>query len=306
MPDAPDLSLAQLRCLLAVVDAGSFAAAGRRLGLSTSAVSKTVARLEAAHGVRLLHRSTHSVSPTAEGRALLPAAHAAVRALEDVTTRLDGAGDAGGWVRVTAPVAFLRHCLVPLLPALRRDLPDIRLDLRSSNAFLDLADHGIDVAIRTGALDAFPGHVRQRWFDCPWVVCAAPAYVARRGTPETPGALAAHDLLGFRASDDGLVRAWRFRDPATGEGVRITPAPTLVFDDGEAGWQAMLAGTGIARAPLFLAASALRSGAAVELLAGWRDGAAPVSIVRREARQAPPRVARFIAFLKSHPPQLDV
>ena len=81
MPDAPDLSFAQLRCLLAVVDTGGFAQAGRRLGLSTSVVSKTVARLEAAHGVRLLHRSTHAVSLTAEGRALLPAARAAAGAL---------------------------------------------------------------------------------------------------------------------------------------------------------------------------------------------------------------------------------
>lgn len=304
MPDASDLSLSQLRCLLAVVEAGGFAEAGRRLGLSTSVVSKTVARLEAVHGVRLLHRSTHAVSPTAEGRALLPTARAAVAALSELTAALDSAGVEAGWVRVTAPIALLRHCLVPLLPRLRAELPDVSLDLRSSNAFLDLAEHGIDVAIRSGSLDAYPGHVQQRWFSCPWVVCAAPAYLAAHGQPAVPGDLAGHDLLGFRASEDGLVRVWTFRDPASGAELRVVPEPRLVFDDGEAGWQAMLAGVGIARAPLFLAAAALRSGAAVELLAPWRDAEAPVSLVRRDARLAPPRVERFLAFLKRHAPRL--
>jgi DNA-binding transcriptional LysR family regulator len=304
--DAPDLSLAQLRCFVAVVDSGSFAAAGRRLGLSTSVVSKTIARLEAAHGTRLLHRSTHSVSATEAGRGLVDVARTAIGALEDVAAALDAEGDrAGGWVRLTAPLGLLRHCLIPLLPALRREHPDIRLDLRSSNAFLDLADHGIDLAIRSGSLDRVPGHVQQRWFECPWVVCASPAYLSARVAPSEPAGLAAHDLLGFRASEDGLVRPWWFRHAETGERVRWMPDPVLTFDDGEAGWRAALDGVGIARAPLFLAAEALRRGEMIELLADWRDAAMPVSLLRREARLAPPRVERLIAFLRRNPPPLD-
>lgn len=132
-----DLSLSQLRCFLAIVDAGSFAEAGRRLGLSPPAVSKTMARLEAAHGVKLLHRSTHAVSLTDEGRALVPSARAAELALREVARILDHAGTRiGGTVRLTEPVGFLRHCVVPLLPTLRRASPDIHLDLRASNDLL--------------------------------------------------------------------------------------------------------------------------------------------------------------------------
>jgi DNA-binding transcriptional LysR family regulator len=206
--DPVDVSLSQLRCFLAIVDAGSFAEAGRRLGLSPSVVSKTMARLEAAHGVKLLHRSTHSVSPTEEGRALIEPARAAGAALQDVVEVLDHSGaGAGGTVRLTAPIAFLRHCLIPMLPELRRALPHTRLDLRASNEFLDLASHGIDVAIRSGSLDDVPGHVRQVWFSCPWVVCATPAYLAGRAVPTMPLHLEVHELIGFRASEDGLVRA---------------------------------------------------------------------------------------------------
>lgn len=302
-----DISLSQLRCFLAIVDGGSFAEAGRRLGLSTSVVSKTLNRLEAAHGVKLLHRSTHAVSPTAEGEALVGHARAAERALDDVIHALDRAGSGeGGWVRLTAPVAFLRHCLMPLLPALRRLHPELRLDLRASNDFLDLADHGIDVAIRSGSLDGVPGHVQQPWFSCPWVVCATPGYLSGRAPPSTPAQLSEHQLIGFRTSQDGLVRAWRFRDPETGASIRLVPEPMLVMDDGESGWRAALDGLGIARAPLFLAADALRDGSVVELLRPWRDADMPVSILRRDTRLTLPRVAQLIAFLKHHPPALEI
>jgi DNA-binding transcriptional LysR family regulator len=305
--DARDLSLSQLRCFLAVIDTGSFAEAGRRLGLSTSVVSKTIARIEAAHGTRLLHRSTHSVSPTEAGRSLVEPARAAIAALEAVTAALDAQDErGGGWARLTAPVGLLRQCIVPLLPTLRREHPDIRLDLRSSNAFLDLADHGIDLAIRSGSLDGVPGHVQQRWFDFPWVLCATPAYLAGRTIPRVPADLATHDVIGFRATDDGLVRAWWFRHPDTGERVRWTPDPVIAMDDGEAGWRAAASGLGIARAPLFLAAEALRRGEVVELLRPWRDAEVPVSLIRRDNRLAPPRVERLIAFLKGNPPPLDI
>lgn len=304
--NAGDLSLTQLRCFLAVVEAGSFAEAGRRLGLSTSVVSKTIARMEAVHGVRLLHRSTHAVSPTQEGRTLLDPAHSAAEALAEMGRALEhAAGLRGGMLRVTAPVALLRHCLTPLLPAFRQAHPEIHLDLRASNKLLDLVSHGIDVAIRTGSLEGVPGHVQQRWFAAPWVICAAPSYLAQRAAPATPADLAVHDLIGFRPGEDGLVRPWRFRHPETGAVERFAPAPMLIFDDGETGWRAALDGLGIACAPLFLAADALRDGRMVELLRPWRDAAMPVSILRRETRLTPARVAQFIDFLKQRPPVLD-
>lgn len=302
---SPDLSLAQIRCFLTIVDTGSFVEAGRRLGLSAPVVSRTIARMEAAHGVKLFHRSTHAVSLTSEGHAMLAPARAAAEAMETVAETLgQRIGDQAGLIRVTATVALLRQCLAPLLPMLHLEHPDLRLDLRASNLRLDLADHGIDVALRTGPLDDVPGHLARPWFACPWVVCASPAYLAGRTPPMSPDALASHRLIGFRATDDGLLRSWRFRDPASGALIRILPDPVLVFDDGEAGWQAVRDGLGIACAPLFLAAAALRQGAAIEVLRDWRDSDMPVTILRRQTRFTPPRVEQFIAFLRRHVPDL--
>lgn len=306
MKEPADLSLVQLRCFLAVVDAGSFAGAARRLGLSTSAVSRLIARFEAAHGVKLLHRSTHALSPTEDGLRLIGPAREAMHALIEMESALGSvAGDDAGWVRITAPVAFLRHCLVPMLDLFGQEHPDIRLDLRATNDLIDLAHNGIDLAIRSGSLNTIPGHLQQPWFSFPWVLCAAPSYLNGRASVGTPDDLADHKLIGFRTTHNGQIRPWHLRDPRTGEQHRRTPNPCAVFDDGEAGWLAALAGLGITSAPMFLAADALASGTMIEILTDWRPEATPMSIVRRDMRLTPPRVDAVIAFLKRNPPPLD-
>lgn len=307
MKEPADLSLAQLRCFLAVVDAGSFAEGARRLELSTSAVSRLIGRFEAAHGLKLLHRSTHALSPTEDGLRLIGPARAAMHALVEMEGALGsvaGEQDAG-WVRITAPVAFLRHCLVPMLGRFGQMHPDIRLDLRATNDLIDLAQNGIDLAIRSGSLDAIPGHLQQAWFSFPWVLCAAPSYLNGRAAIATPDDLAKHKLIGFRTTHNGQVRPWHLRDPSTDEQRRRMPEPCVVFDDGEAGWLAALAGLGITSAPMFLAADALSSGAMIEILPAWRPEPTALSIVRRDMRLTPPRVDAVIAFLKRHPPPLD-
>jgi DNA-binding transcriptional LysR family regulator len=307
MSTVPDLSLTQLRCFLAVVDAGSFAEAARRMGLSTSAVSRLIGRFETAHGLKLLHRSTHALSPTEDGQRLIAPAREAVRSLLELEGALGKAAKESdaGWVRISAPVALLRHCIVPLLRRFSDQHPDIRLDLRSSNDLVDLADNGIDLALRSGALDTIPGHVQQQWFSFLWILCAAPAYLARTAAITTPDDLPRHDLIGFRTAHNGMVRPWHLQDAASGEIRRLMPNARFIFDDGEAGWRAALDGAGIASAPMFLAADALARGAMIELLPEWRTAETPVSIVRRDARLSPPRVDAVIAFLKRHPPRLN-
>jgi DNA-binding transcriptional LysR family regulator len=304
MTPTPDLTLAQLRCFLAVVDARSFAEAARRLGLSISAVSRLIGRFEAAHGIKLLHRSTHALSPTEDGQRLIGPAREAVRGLiemEGALGRLASGGDTG-WVRITAPVAFLRHCLVPLLGIFAHEHPDIRLDLRASNDLVDLAHNGIDLAIRSGPLETIPGHLQQPWFVFPWVLCAAPSYLAPREAIRRPEDLSKQSVMGFRTTHNGMIRPWHLCDPDSGEPRRFVPDPWFVFDDGEAGWRAALDGLGIVSAPMFLAAGALATGAMIEVLPSWRAAAMPVSIVRRDTRLSPPRVDAVIAFLKRHPP----
>ena len=301
-----EVSVPQLRCFIAVVSAGSVAEAGRRLGMSAASVSKAVTRLEEGAGVKLLHRSTHALSLTEDGEALLGPAREAVRAaeaFEDAAARAADGGDAGV-VRLTAAVGFVRHVVVPLMGDFARMHPDIRLDVRATNGIVDLADGGIDLALRSGPLSGVPGHLQQTWFSFPWVICAAPGYLARRPAPLTVPELDGHALVGFRNHRDGRVQPWPYR-MATGEaGGSYDPKVRLSFDDGDAVWGAMLAGAGIACAPLWLAAASLRDGTAVELLAQWRDADASVAMLRRDRRATPGRLATLMAFLGARAPSL--
>lgn len=302
-----ELSLSQLRCFIAVVDAGSLAKAGRQLGMSTPSVSKAIARLERTSGVKLLHRSTHAVSLTQDGERLIESAREVVRAAGVFTQSAQARTqtDSSGWVRLTAPVALTRDVLTPLLPRFIHDNPSIRLDIRSTNQLVDLAREGIDLAIRSGSLARVPGHVQTTWFKAPWVVCASPAYLKGRPQPRQPGDLSAHRTIGFRNQRTGQVRPWSFRQPGKRGGViHSVHEPTTVYDDGGSAWNAAMHGGGIVSAPLWLAAADLRAGRAAELLREWRDADVTMYFLRRDRRLTPQRVSRVIAYLRRHAPEL--
>lgn len=303
----PDISLSQLRCFVAVVDAGSLAEAGRQLGMSTASVSKAIVRLEQTSGVKLLHRSTHAVSLTQDGEQLVELAREVVRAA-GAFSRSAGTQNqesAVGWVRVAAPVAFMRDVLTPLFAEFSREYPSIRLDLRASNELVDLAKDGVDLAIRSGSLVRVPGHLQTVWFKFPWVVCASPEYLKGRERPEQPSDLAAHQLIGFRNQRTGQVRPWWFRRPGNeGDVIQIAPDASSIFDDGASAWNAVTHGAGIASAPLWLAADDLKAGRAVELLRDWRDADMTMNFLRRDRRLTPERVNTLIAYLLKHAPRL--
>jgi DNA-binding transcriptional LysR family regulator len=292
-----DLSRQQLECFITVADAGSFAKASQRLGMSTSGISKTVARFEQSYGLRLLHRSTHSVSLTEEGERLIPLAREACASLRRFDEEIGGAAVHGvsGRVRISGPMSFLRTCIVPLLPELLANYPELQLDLRSSNDIVDLAADGIDIALRSGNLVTAPGLVQQRWFEFPWVFCASSAYVAAKGAPSRLEELDEHDLIGFRNARTGRIRDWgAYKVPTEG-----FKEPRLAFDDGDAAWDAAMSGLGIVCAPLWLAASQLRLGDAVEVLRDVPGDQAVISIVRRERVLTARRVEVAIEFLKA-------
>ncbi|WP_315837444.1 LysR family transcriptional regulator [Bradyrhizobium prioriisuperbiae] len=299
MPTPLDtVSLSQLRCFIAVIDSRSFASAARQLALTTSGVSKTISRLEAAYGLRLLHRSTHSISPTEAGESLIGPARALLKGAEDIDIILThaNASAATGNVRIGAPPAFVRRCLVPLLPTFAERHPDVVLDLRASDAIVDLAEVGLDLAIRSGPIDGLPGHVRLPWFKFDWIAFGSARYLERRGLPETPSDLAKHDLIGFRNTRTGLVEPWQFRD----ESVPRSPAWRFVTDDAESALLAAMNGAGIMWAPRWLAAEALASGMAIEVLPNWGGHTTPVSILRRGQTLLPARVRAVVDFLHGH------
>jgi DNA-binding transcriptional LysR family regulator len=246
------------------------------------------------------------MSLTEDGEALLEPAREAVRAaqaFEDAAAHACDGGDAGV-VRLTGAVGFVRHVVAPLMGDFVRLHPDIRLDVRATNEIVDLADGGIDLALRSGSLSGVPGHLHQTWFSFPWVICAAPSYLDRRPRPTTVAELDGHDVLGFRNHRTGRVQPWPRRTPTGDAGGSYEPKARLAFDDGDAVWGAMLAGAGIACAPLWLAATSLRNGTAVELLAQWRDADVSVAMLRRDRRLTPGRLTALMAFLSARAPDL--
>ena len=270
--------------------------------MTTSGVSKAISRLETEHGVRLLHRSSHALSLTDEGEQLFDEAHDVLRGSERIGLLLSQAADGGraGRVRISAPPGFTRACLVPVLPRLLDAHPEIQVEVHTSYDLVDLADEGVDLALRAGRLAGTPGHVSQALFASPWCAYATPGYLARRGTPSVPDDLVHHDLVGFRHGGNGRVGAWRFQDPAIGGEsgmVRYDAQPRLIFDDGSAAYDTACHGCGIVWAPEWLALDDLRGGRVVEVLRAWRSSKVLMSVIRRERRLAPQRVKLVIDFL---------
>jgi len=299
----PTLSTIQLQCFVRIVDTGSFAEAGRQLGLSTSGISKTIARLEEMRGVRLLNRSTHSLSLTPEGEELIGLAREAVRSIEQVDTALTAAARDGaqGRVRVGAPTAFLSACLAPLTSAFRRAHPDILLDLRGSDQMIDLAEDGVDIVLRVGVIDGIPGHLQRTLFDFAWVACASPAYLSNQGKPSTPSDLSNHDLIGFRNQRTGVVDAWRFGTRhGDGSELRWYPSPALILDDANSVVQTAIAGAGIAWAPHWLVADALRAGSLSAVLDEWACGPTTMWMIRRNHALNPTRIDRVMTFFRKN------
>jgi len=301
-PIGTPLTFAQIQCFVAVVDAGSLSAAGRLLGLTTSGVSRTISRLEQSRGVRLLNRSTHALSLTQEGERLIELARTSLRALAEVEAAMGDLAGSGvvGRVRVSAPTAFLSAGLVPLLPRFRAAHPDILLDLRGSDPNADLAEEGIDLALRMGPVEGIPGHLRQVLLRFGRLTCAAPAYLHARGVPATPAALLQHDRIGFRNQRTGRVEAWRY-----GETLGWNPPPVLISDDANAALAAAIEGVGVIWAPSWLVARACRAGELVSLLGDWPSEQSTLSIIRRDGDHSPARFAQVIAFLRGAAAELQ-
>ncbi|WP_370656181.1 LysR family transcriptional regulator [Paracoccus wurundjeri] len=294
-------SLQQLLWFVRIVEAGSFSEAARRAGTSTSAMSKAVSRFEQTHGIRLLHRTTHSFSLTDEGDRLFGRGRCLLDELESVEATLTelGSRSATGRVRLSAPSAFVRSVIMPELPQFLNNHPDIDIEIQSGDEIVDLAARSIDIAVRTGNLDGLPGHVFRQMYTFPWIVCATPDYLRRYGVPDKPGDLVAHRQVGFRNKSTGQIDSWRFNSPMDGTAIRHSPRPKFVFDDGAAAWSMVRAGLGIGWVPSWLGLDDLRSGDVVEVLTEWRSAEAPLFAVRLDRRLTPVRTQIVMDFLGS-------
>lgn len=288
--------VANLLHFVRVVEAGSFAEAARRSGTTTSALSKAVSRFEQQHGLRLLHRSTHSLSLTAEGERLLEGARDLLREAErlEATLGQTAASGSGGRIRLSAPAPLIRTCLARQVAGLLRNSPGIELDLKVDDGALDIAAEGIDIAIRFGDLAGQPGLVATPLGSFPRVLVATPRYVEVMGAPQTPADLGRHHQIGYRDAASGQLVPWQFDDVAGAAPVRVMPRPRLATEDVGAAWQIMRQGLGLAWLPVWAGLADLREGRVIEIMAERRIAEVPIHAVRLDRRQTPSRVRTLL------------
>ncbi|WP_175840006.1 LysR family transcriptional regulator [Burkholderia contaminans] len=247
-------------------DGGSFAAAGRMLGITSAAVSKNVAGLEQALGVRLMNRTTRTLKLTDEGSVFLRQARVALDALDSavdsiVAQRLGPQGR----VRISTSAAFGREHLQPVLPGLLARYPGLSVEADFDDRIVDVVRDGYDIVIRGGNVHD-SALVSRPVFRMNTVMVASPAYLASHGIPRAPGDLVAHRLIARRFLG-GEVATWSFRT-RDGSIVAVDPGETalLTFSAPEAVLQAARDGLGIAQVGVHLAWAHLRAGALKVLL----------------------------------------
>ena len=250
-------NLRALETFIVVAETLSFAEAGRRSGLSPSAVGKTIAKLEAALGVRLFHRTTRRVSLTFEGEVLLERGRRLQDAWRDIEAVLgEAAAEPRGWLRLSLPAIGYRF-LAPHLEKFATVYPNIRLDLDLDDRIRDIVGEGFDAAIRSGILPD-SSLVARKLGGFRFVFCAAPLYLGRRGRPDTIDALAERAHLRFRRPQTTTLQDWTLASGPSDVIARATPS--AVFTNMEAVRAAAIAGLGIAWVPEFLILDAIASG----------------------------------------------
>ncbi len=281
--------LDELATFLAILDSGSLAAAARQLRRSAPAVTRSLTALEDRLGVRLLERTTRRLAATEAGRQLAANARSVLAGYAEAMREAEPDTTPRGTLRITAPVVFGRKHVTPLVTAFLAAHPAVTVELLLSDANQDLIELGLDVAIRIGA-QPDSGLIVRRVGQVRRLLLAAPAYLARHGTPAAPEALADHAVL-LTTSRPGPA-AWRFRQGNRQRAVRLIPR--LTVNDVEATLTAARQGHGIASALSYQVAEDLADGSLTRLLREWEPPPLPVQLLLPAARHRPPRVRAFV------------
>jgi DNA-binding transcriptional LysR family regulator len=286
-------SLAMLAFVRAVECSG-FTAAALDLGVTPSAVSKLVTRLERKLGVRLLQRSTRRLALTAEGEIYFERVQRIVAEIADAEADVMRFGEQPrGRVRVSVGTAFATYALVPALPEFTARFPEITLDLVVTEYPIDLIDAGIDVAIRIGPLGDV-NLVARRVGELERVISAAPAYIEKHGVPKKPDDLPRHNCLTL----PGVAgqTEWPFRSPG---GVRaVAVKGNITVNNAETLYELALLGLGVIRLSDLIVGPAIRNGRLVPiLLDAHQPEPLPVHAVYAPSRRRPPKVDALVQFL---------
>ncbi len=287
--------LSGIAVFAAVVEAGSFTKAGQRLGLSKSAVSKQITRLEARLGAQLLQRTTRRLSLTEVGRAFYERCRRIVSEAEEAelaVTRLQEAPR--GVLRLSAPVSFGLEYLGRALPDFMERFPEVQIDMECADRTVDLVEEGFDLAVRIGWL-ADSSLVARRIAPCRRAVMAAPDYLAAHGTPRHPDELAGHACLTYSYLQRG--QQWDFVDPENGRTFSVGVSGPMHANNGHMLADAAAAGRGVIWGPTFICRRALREGRLVPILEDYEAPSIAIHAVYPPNRHLSAKVRSFIDFL---------
>lgn len=289
-------SLGSLNAFVRAAETRSFTVAGRQLGVSSSAIGKSVARMEERLGVRLFHRSTRSITLTAEGALFLDRCRRIFSEIEAAELELSQTHEAPrGTLRVGLPLVGM--LMIPTLAAFMRTYPEIMLDLDFSDRIIDVIEEGFDAVVRfadagdTRLMSRALGTYRRR-------LVAAPAYLAAKGVPKTPDDLKAHACLHHRFPTSRRFEQWPL--PPEQAGVEIELPKTAVASTLEPLIYMAEQGLGIAYLPDFAIGRQLREGLLVTVLDDYTDRSGPLRVLWPSSRHLAPKLRAFVDFLAAN------
>lgn len=288
-------NLSGILAFVRAAEARSFTAAARQLGISPSGVSKAISRLEMGFRVRLLQRTSRSVTMTPEGMAFYERCRQIVAELEDAEQILSSAREVPrGRLRVTLPLSLGRLQLARLLPRFLERHPEVSVEASATDRMVDLVEEGVDVAVRLGQ-PPDSRLVARRLLAGTMVTCAAPAYLKRHGTPRKPEDLAGHNCARFVVPSTGVARDWTFQ--RENKPFIVAVGGSLTFDHAECLVEAAAAGTAVIQISSYVTTDALSIRRLVRILRRFEVESPPLWVMYPQNRHLTPRVRAFVDFL---------
>ncbi|MBX9649909.1 MAG: LysR family transcriptional regulator [Xanthobacteraceae bacterium] len=286
-----------INLFVSAAERGAFALAARDLGITPSAVSKAVARLEERLGIRLFRRTTRAIALTDDGLIFFERCRSAlsdIKAAEDAL--LHRAERPRGLLRVSVPIAFGTRLIAPLLPEFLERYREVDLEILSSDRTSDLVEDGLDCAIRTGALQDST-LIARKLMDTRFIACAAPSYLKSHGEPTSVGDLAGHRTLRFIMPSSNRPFVWPFL--VNGKPFAFTPPAHATFNNVDTMIGAAEAGAGILLKQDYMLANSLAAGRLTPVLEPFTADGGPVSIVYLPSRHLSPKLRVFVDHLVS-------
>ncbi|SEE35232.1 DNA-binding transcriptional regulator, LysR family [Pseudomonas costantinii] len=284
--------LLSMNAFVTAAELGSYARAAERLNMSPQMVAKHVAALELRLGARLLNRTTRRQSLTELGSAYYERCKHILIEAEAADSLAQIMNDTPrGKLKITAPVTFGSYSLMPLITAFLREHPDVEIDLHLTDRFVDLVEEGYEVAFRIGPL-ATTSLTARPLAPYRLVVCAAPAYLAQRGTPLTPGDLEHHECLGYVFSSRPADREWMLYQGTLAHKVQVTSR--LQVNESRALMSAALDSFGIVLGPEDFLRASLAKGELVRVLPDYDAPSRPMHLVYTANRQRTAKLRRFV------------